>query len=56
MGVLPDVLIDTEDSHPVQVGGIGVDEVAGSGHGDSVDQFPTHPEGFGGSSRFGVRS
>ena len=38
------MLINTENPHPRQVGGVGVDEVPGGGDRDPVDQFPAHPK------------
>ena len=46
--MLPHVLIHPEDAHPVQMGGVVVDELSAGVHSDLIDQFPTHPEGLGG--------
>lgn len=47
-GVLPYVFVHPEDPHPVQVGGVVVDQLAAGLEGDLIDQLPTHPEGFRG--------
>ena len=46
--MLPHVLIHPEDAHPVQMGGVVVDELSAVVHSDLINQFPTHPEGLGG--------
>ena len=42
------MLVHTEDAHPLQVGGVVVDQLAAGIDGDLVDQFPTDTQGLGG--------
>jgi len=41
--VLPDVLVNPEDPHPGQMARISVDEAAGRGDGNTVDQLQPTP-------------
>ena len=45
--MLPHVFIDPQDPHPGQMARIGVDEAAGRGDGNTVEQLPAHPECLG---------
>lgn len=45
--VLPLVLIDPQDPHPFQVGGVVIDQRAGGLHREVIDQVPSQAQGPG---------